>query len=563
MNSQKILVCAAWPYVNGDIHIGHLAGYFIPADIFTRFCRLKGIDTVFVSGSDCHGTPITVEADKRGITAKELVSEYIPKVHEIIEQYGIDYSLFTSTITDNHKKVTQEVFLNLFKNGYIIKKKSQQYYSESDNKFLPDRYVEGECPFCHAKSQRADQCEVCGRTIGLGELIEPYSKLTKAPVTLKETEHYFINFPKLENSIKEYVLNHENAWKDWVFKETIGFINEGLQERAITRDLDWGVEIPINELPEDQRIEFADSKRFYVWFDAVIGYLSATIEYCNSKNLDYKDYWNNKDCQHYYFMGQDNLTFHTIFWPGQLIGQNLDYNLPYFPSIVKFLNANGQKLSKSRGNIIDAKQVANHFGADAIRFYITSILPENKEGNWDWTDFKNTINAELVGNIGNFIHRVLTFYKNKLNAEKFEAKLDPAVETKINETFAMVSDLLEKNQFVAALNEVKKFSTYGNQYFDYNKPWEKLKLAPEEANSIILNCLQIVNSLRILLYPFIPEASHRLSNTLGLTNLNPTEGTNQFQFVSLPLTSISITEELVPLFKKLEETDIEAFTTPA
>lgn len=559
MNTKKILVAAAWPYVNGDIHIGHLAGYFIPADIFTRYSRLKGIDTVFVSGSDCHGTPITVEADKRGISAKELVNEYIPKVHEIINQYGISYSLFTSTITENHKKVTQDVFLNLFKNGYILKKKSLQYFSDTDNKFLPDRYVEGECPHCHSQGQRSDQCENCGRSLGFGELINPYSKLTKAPVTLKETEHYFINYPKLENQIKEYVLNHEGTWKDWVFKETIGFINEGLQERAITRDLDWGVEIPINDLPQEERIEFADTKRFYVWFDAVIGYLSATIEYCNSNGLDYRDYWNNKDAKHYYFMGQDNLTFHTIFWPGQLIGQNLDYNLPYFPSIVKFLNANGQKLSKSRGNIIDAKKVADHFGADLIRFYITSILPENKEGNWDWNDFRNSVNSELGGNIGNFIHRVLTFYKNKLNADKFDFEIDSELKNKIELAFTNVSEFLENGQFISALNEVKKLSTAGNQYFDYNKPWEKLKTDIPEAQRIIFNCIQLVNALRILINPFIPAASNKLSENLGLSILESEIGNDQFKFTKLSLDGITVVEQLQPLFKKIEDEHITAF----
>lgn len=559
MNTKKILVAAAWPYVNGDIHIGHLAGYFIPADIFTRYSRLKGIDTVFVSGSDCHGTPITVEADKRGISAKDLVNEYIPKVHEIINQYGISYSLFTSTITDNHKKVTQDVFLNLFKNGYILKKKSQQYYSETDNKFLPDRYVEGECPHCHSQGQRSDQCENCGRSLGFGELINPYSKLTKAPVTLKETEHYFIDYPKLESQIKEFVLNHENSWKDWVFKETMGFINEGLQERAITRDLDWGVEIPLNELPEDQRIEFAETKRFYVWFDAVIGYLSATIEYCNSKGIDYKDYWNNTDCKHYYFMGQDNLTFHTIFWPGQLIGQNLDYNLPFFPSIVKFLNANGQKLSKSRGNIIDAKKVADHFGAEAIRFYITSIMPENKEGNWDWNDFKNSVNSDLGGNIGNYIHRVLSFYKNKLNSDNFDFEIDSELNTKIIETFNKVGEYLENGQFVAALSEIKKLSTVGNQYFDHNKPWEKLKTDETEAKRIIFNCIQLVNALRILINPFIPDASDRLSTNLGLNKLESKIGLDQFVFSKLELSQVNLIPDLLPLFKKIEDEDIAAF----
>jgi methionyl-tRNA synthetase len=560
MNS-KILVAAAWPYVNGDIHIGHLAGYFIPADIFTRYSRLKGIDAVFVSGSDCHGTPITVEADKRGITAKELVGEYIPKVHEIIKQYNIAYSLFTSTITENHRNVTQEVFLNLFKNGFISKKKSEQYYSEADNKFLPDRYVEGECPHCHAQNQRSDQCENCGRSLDFGELINPYSKLTNAPVTLKETEHYFLNYPKLEDQIKEFVLNHENVWKDWVFKETTGFLNEGLKDRAITRDLDWGVEIPLDKLPESERIDDAENKRFYVWFDAVIGYLSATIEYCNANNLDYKEYWNNKDCKHYYFMGQDNLTFHTIFWPGQLIGQNLNYNLPYFPAIVKFLNANGQKLSKSRGNIIDAKKVGEHFGVDFIRYYITSILPENKEGNWDWIDFKNTVNADLAGNIGNFVHRVLTFYKNKLDAKTLSLNVDTQVQAKITETYIKVSELLENGQFVNALDQIKKLSTFGNQYFDHNKPWEVLKTDENKALEIVFNCLQIVNNLRILLKPFMPDSSDKLSKILGQTSIEPQINIELYTFSELLLSDVKLEENFKPLFPKLEDELLEAFTS--
>lgn len=559
MISEKVLVAAAWPYVNGDIHIGHLAGYFIPADIFTRASRLQGKDVVFVSGSDCHGTPITVEADKRGISAKDLVNEYIPKVHKIIEKYEISYSLFTSTITENHKKVTQEVFLNLYKNGYIAKKKSFQYYSEQDSKFLPDRYVEGECPHCHSKGQRSDQCENCGRTLGFGELIEPYSKLTKASVTLKETEHFFLQYSKLEEQIKEYVLSHENTWKDWVFKETLGFINEGLQDRAITRDLDWGVEIPTEGINKEDLIENLESKRFYVWFDAVIGYLSATIEYCSINKLNYKDYWNNNDCKHYYFMGQDNLTFHTIFWPGQLIGQEKGYNLPFFPSIVKFLNANGQKLSKSRGNIIDALEVANHFGSDNVRYYIASILPENKEGNWDWKDFQNKINSDLGGNIGNFIHRVLTFYKNKLESNLTNTSLDLEVQNIINSTFLNITEHLNKGNVIASIDEIRKLSTFGNQYFDHKKPWVLVKENIDECSKVIYNCLQIVNTLRILLFCITPTASAELSRILGLESITPQININNFIFKELNASELKV-GDLNPLFNKIEDETIESYT---
>lgn len=252
-------------------------------------------------------------------------------------------------------------------------------------------------------------------------------------------------------------------------------------------------------------------------------------------------------------MGQDNLTFHTIFWPGQLIGQNLNYNLPYFPSIVKFLNANGQKLSKSRGNIIDAKKVAEDFGSENVRFYISSILPENKEGNWDWNDFKNTINSELVGNIGNYIHRVLTFYKNKLENNNFDYSIDTEVEKRINESFNKIGTLFWKGEFVQALEEVKKLSTFGNQYFDHSKPWEVIKVDKSKALQIIFNCIQIVEALRILLYPFVPNASNKLSQNLGVDKLELEINNNKFRFNKLSLNNITITSTLEPLFKKIED----------
>lgn len=283
MKTKNIFIASAWPYVNGDIHIGHLAGYFIPADIFARYSRAVGFKTLWVSGADCHGTPITVEADKRKITPEELVKEYIPKVHRVINAYNLEFDLFTSTTTETHKKVTQEFFLNLLENNYIKKKKSLQYYSSQDNKFLPDRYVEGTCPHCDAKDQRADQCESCGRTLDFGELINPVSKLTKSKVELKETEHYFLALDELSQEINKFVDQSKGRWKSWVWSETKSLIQEGLKPRAITRDIDWGISIPNEQIPFDMQIENIDTKKFYVWFEAVIGYFSASIEYCEKK----------------------------------------------------------------------------------------------------------------------------------------------------------------------------------------------------------------------------------------------------------------------------------------
>jgi methionyl-tRNA synthetase len=562
---KKIFIGVAWPYVNGDIHIGHLAGYLIPCDIFARYSRLKGNDVLMVSGTDCHGTPITVAADKKGVTPQEIVNEYDPKVRDLIKLYDTSYDLFTRTTTENHKSTTQRVFLNLLVSGYIIKQTSKQYYSEQEKKFLPDRYVEGECPYCHAKDQRADQCENCGRTLGLGELISPKSKLTGSEVILKDTEHYFIDFPKLQDEIKNHVSKYEGEWRPWVWKETMGWLNEGLEPRAITRDLDWGVEIPDGQIPEKLRIENSEHKRFYVWFDAVIGYLSAAIEWASSNGRDWKEFWINPECKHYYFMGKDNLAFHTIFWPGQLIGQEENFggklNLIDVPVINQFLNLEGQKFSKSRGIYLDAYKIGDYFGVDTIRFYLASILPENSDANWQWTDFQNTINNELVGNFGNFVHRTLTFYQNKLNTDIriSNSVLEDDVEKFCNETFAEVNENMEKCNIVSALNSIMRFSKFGNQYFDRQKPWVSIKESRDQSERSIYNCLQIVYSLKTLLTPFLPGSMEKLNKILGISELTPTIGVDKYKFDILNMASLYLAPDFSPLFQKLETEKLDHY----
>lgn len=562
MNNNKIFIGVAWPYVNGDIHVGHLAGYMIPCDIFARFSRLKGYDTLMVSGTDCHGTPITIAADKKGVTPQEIIQEYDPKVRELIKLYNVSYDLFTSTTTENHKNVTQEVFLNLLQNGYIIKKRSEQYYSADENKFLPDRYVEGECSYCHAQEQRGDQCESCGRSLEVGELLNPYSKLSKSAVTLKETEHYFIDYEKLQNEILHFVESSE-GWRTWVKNETVGFIKEGLRERAITRDIDWGVAVPHDRISADQQLENGETKRFYVWFDAVIGYLSAAIEWANQKpeERDWKAFWINPNSKHYYFLGKDNLTFHTIFWPGQIIGQKKGYNLPYFPAVNQFLNLEGKKFSKSRGVIIDSVSVGKYFGTDTVRFYIASIMPESKDANWKWSEFKDTVNSELNGNIGNFINRTLVFYKNKLNStiHNENIQLDKAIIEESKTAFHEITTHLEKCEFVQALNRILKFSKFGNQYFDYQKPWMSIKEDPSQCEQTIYNCLQIVYSLATMLKPFMPDASERLEMLLGIKGSNGIIGEDHYCFGQLDLNALRIANEITPLFKRIEDIDIDTY----
>jgi len=542
---RRIFIGTAWPYVNGDLHIGHLAGYLIPADIFSRFCRLKGYETLMVSGTDCHGTPITVEADKRKITPQKLVEEYTPKVLELIKIYQITYDLFTSTTTENHKKITQEFFLNLLKNGYISKEKSYQYFSPEENRFLPDRYVEGECKFCLAKEQRGDQCENCGRSLEPGDLLNPKSKLKGTQVILKETEHYFFDYPKLQKEIENFVLN-SNHWREWVYKETLGFLREGLKERAITRDIDWGVPLPKEKIPENFLIENIEEKRFYVWFEAVIGYFSATVEWSEKNNKSWEDFWLDPSCRHYYFMGKDNLIFHTIFWPAELIGQQKGYNLPYFPAVNNFLLLEGKKFSKSRGVHIDSLEIAKDYGVDNVRFYISSILPENKDADFKWQEFKNTINNELVDKIGNFIHRVLVFYNDKLCQKIEHQNLDNEVLKKTNEILKNYEESLEKCQIASAFNLILNYVNFANRYLDKEKPWHsKNKQKNEE---VIFSSLQIINHLRILLWPFIPKSMEKLDKILGFS-LEPKIGKNYFNFQFLK--DIRLRSKPEPLFKKI------------
>ena len=544
---KKIFIGAAWPYVNGDLHIGHLAGYLIPCDIFSRFSRLCGYETLMVSGTDCHGTPITLEADKKGIKPQDIVNEYTPKIHYLIKLYDISFDIFTATFTENHHKITQEFFLRLLKNGYIIKQKTLQYYSPLENKFLPDRYVEGKCSFCGAEGQRADQCEKCGRVLEPGQLINPLSNLTKKPVILKETDHYFLDYSKLQDKIERYVRENKH-WKYWVYEETISWLKEGLKPRPITRDLDWGVKIPDQEIPETLRLEGSENKRFYVWFDAVIGYFSASVEWANKNNRDWREFWQNENCYHYYFMGKDNLIFHTIFWPGQIIGQEMNLNLPYFPCVNQFLFLEGQKFSKSRGIIIDSIEIGEKYGIDEVRFYISSILPENKDSDFKWKEFEQKINGELVDNLGNFIQRVLIFYRDKLDNRLLNKEIDNEIKNKIENTYFKVRKKLERCEMVSSLKMIFELIKEGNKYLEKNEPWKKEK---KDSEKIIFNSLLVIVNLSYLLNPFLPHFSKNLRKMINLEEINYQIGKDQFKINFEEIEKIKIAD-YQPLFRKIK-----------
>lgn len=578
---RKNFIGVAWPYVNGDLHPGHIAGCYLAADIFARYKRLRGEEVLMVSGSDCFGTPITIQAEKENRTPKQIVEYYSPRITKLLlETYKISFDSFTKTDTKLHKQLTQKFFLHLLKNGFIFKKKTFQYYSEKDGKFLPDRYVEGICSFCKAKDQRGDQCEVCGRTLEVGQLINPRAKLTQSNVVIKETEHYFVNLKLFQNDLITYVSSKTEIWKEWVFKETINIIND-LQERPITRDINWGVKIPKKHISHEMLIDDINNKRFYVWFDAVIGYFSESIKWAKKFGWDIKNFlteWWSQDAvnlKHFIFVGKDNLFFHTIWWPSLIMGQktefyNIHLKLPDNVVVNQFLNLEGNKFSKSRGIYIDSTELVEKYGLDSVRFYITSIMPENQDSNWIWVDFINKVNNQLVANLGNFIHRTLTFCTEKLkitslkdsnfeiDTEFFELqeKSYSIYELLLgkNNIFDQVSDYIEKMQFKNALNCVLLLGQLGNVYFDRKKPWLTINSNHMEAQKTIINCICIIYAIRILINPILPDTSDKISNILSLKNIDSTKNLNSniWKFNKEEFLEININESLIkPLFQKL------------
>ena len=552
-----------------------------------------------VSGSDCHGTPITVQADKEKTTPQEIVKKYHKKDLELFEQYDLSYNLYTTTTTENHKKVTQQLFLDLLENGYIIKDTMKQYYSAEDKEFLPDRYVEGTCPHCGAKEQRSDQCENCGRWLKDGELLDPVSKRTGKKVELKDSEHYFLDFGKLQKDLDNYITgkldgkDKKKIWRDWVYKETAGWLKEGMEKRAITRDLDWGVELPIDRIPKDLQIGNIEKKKIYVWFEAVIGYLSAPQEWSElvkefsptelkkeitddyifrfykGQAKDWKEWWLNPDCEIYNFMGQDNLVFHTLMWPGELIGankgraENEKYTLPHNVVVNKFMNFNDAKFSKSRGNIVDSGELAEKFGTDAVRYFVLANLPENKETNFTWERFIDAVNNELVANLGNFINRTLVFYsknfKGKISGDPdvfYNTEYDSNIGKGslggwVDYTFKNCEKNLIKCEFVEALKQIMLFSSYGNKYFNDSEIWKLIKMDQKKAEKIMFNFLNIVEALRLLMRPFLPEAYEKLTKMLGLEIDEPEVGKNNWQFNSI--SGYPNLKEVKPLFAKIDK----------
>ncbi|MEP7198515.1 MAG: methionine--tRNA ligase, partial [Chloroflexota bacterium] len=499
------------------------AGAYLPADIFARYQRMRGNHVLMVSGSDSHGTPVTFEADKEGITPRELFLRYHESFVENLRGLGVSFDLFTHTDTENHQRVSQDIFTKLRADELIFQKGGPQLYCEHDQRFLPDRYVYGKCPVCGFPNARGDQCQNCDSVLDALELGDPQCKLAKDgerhKVVVRETEHFYLDLPAQAGPLLAWFEAQSQRWRPNVSRFAHNYVANGLQARAITRDLEWGVPVPVAGW---------EDKRLYVWFEAVIGYLSASIEWAKNNGTPdaWKDWWYNNDARTYYFIGKDNIPFHAIIWPAMLLGVKTLYhadggtlNLPYDITSNEFMNLEGRKFSKSEHWAVWLPDALSRYDADPIRYYLTAVAPETRDSDWAWSDFLRRNNDELVGTWGNLANRVLTFaYRNFDQQVPQPGELDEsdrALIAKVEDAFAPIGALLDQTQFRSALAETMGVAREANKYLNEKEPWKQIKADRARAATTIYVALRVIDSLKTLFYPFLPFSSQALHEQLG------------------------------------------------
>ena len=625
---ENILIAIAWPYANAEIHVGNITGSHLPGDIVARYHRLKGNKVLMVSGTDSHGTPVTIAADREGKPVEEVYKKYHDGFIEVFKGYGITYDLFTTTHTENHFKVSQAMFLALKQNGFLFTQKSMQWYSPSSKRFLPDRYVEGTCYICGFEGARSDQCDNCGNVLEPEKLINPRSKegdvLSESKggaLELRETEHFYLDLSKLEPDVKQFLRERAEHMRDTVIGESLRKIeSEGLKPRSITRDLDWGIPVPL---------EGWEGKCLYVWIEAVVGYLSAAIEWSQlsdvkaraersepdserSRSDAWLEWWANPASKHFYFQGKDNIFFHTSMWPAELMGageqfaeifappqpspdgkapspegEGVKLTLPYDVPANQFMNLEGQKISGSRNWGVWGRDALTRYDPDALRYYLTVNMPEAKDSDWNWAEFVARNNNELVATWGNLVNRVLSF------AHKHWEGHVPAVDESalrdadrnllavIENGFATIGAELEAVRLRSALGEAMKLATAVNQYLDQTSPWSEIKKDKAEAAKTIYTALRAIDSLKVLFAPFLPFTSEKLHTFFGyetplfgeqyIEEIKDSLGTHTglryksvgrddippYQWKPSELKPGQKLNQPAPLFKKLEESVIE------
>ncbi|HEU5389479.1 MAG TPA: methionine--tRNA ligase [Streptosporangiaceae bacterium] len=524
---RTILSAPAWPYANGPRHIGHVSGFGLPCDMFSRYQRMAGNRVLMVSGTDEHGTPIQVQADAEGVTARELADRYNRVIVNDLTSLGMTYDLFTRTTTRNHYAVTQEIFTGLLKNGYIFPRTTLGAISPSTGRTLPDRYIEGTCPICGYDSARGDQCDNCGNQLDPADLITPRSRINGETPIFRETEHYFLDLPAFAEVLGSWLQAKAGHWRPNVLKFSLNLLDD-LQPRAITRDLDWGVPVPLDGWRD------RPDKRIYVWFDAVIGYLSASVEWARrSGDPDaWRAWWNDPSAEAYYFMGKDNIVFHSEIWPAMLLGYDGQgskggspgplgtLNLPTEVVSSEYLTMEGRKFSSSRAVVIYVKDFLERYDVDALRYYVAVAGPETQDTDFTWSEFVRRNNDELVATWGNLVNRAVSFAARNVGSIPAAGQLtdlDSELLARSRQAFGVVGEHLSASRFKFGINEAMRTVSEANKYFSEQAPWKLRESDPDRMRTVLHVALQLVDDAKTLLTPFLPRSSQQVHELLGGT----------------------------------------------
>ena len=545
--SERIFIAVAWPYANGPLHLGQIAGAYLPADIFARYHRTKGNEVLMVSGSDQHGTPITIKAEQEGKKPSEVVARYHQQFLDSWQKLGISFDLFTTTGTANHASVVQDIFLTLLDRGYIYKEIVSQPFCPQCQRFLPDRYIEGTCPYCHSPGARGDQCDQCNKPLSPAELIDPHCRLCGTTPIFRDSEHFFLKLSDFQGKLSKWVTNTQKKrkWRPNALNLTMRYLKEGLKDRAITRDIEWGVPVPVDGY---------EDKRIYVWFEAVIGYLSAAKEWAKLSGDEekWRSFWQGDEVKSYYFIGKDNIPFHTLIWPAMLMGYNDDLNLPYDVPANEFLTIEGRKLSTSHNWAVWLPDYLSRYDPDPLRYALSINMPETGDTDFSWREFVRRNNDELVATYGNLVNRVLTFvYRNfdgcvpaPSNTSASPTQLEINSAAKFNDVGKFLSDCHFKQAIILAMSLAHE----ANRYLDEKSPWKAIKEDRQAAANSLFAAICVISHLKTMLYPFLPFSSQKVHEFLGFEGKIEDYG---WQLHSPPPGQRLM--EPQPLFTKLDE----------
>ncbi len=549
--AKKFLITSALPYANGPLHLGHLAGAYLPGDIFARYCRLKKRNVIYICGTDEHGVPITITAEREKKTPQQVVDFYYEIIKSGFERFGMSFDNFSRTSLKIHHQTSQQFFLKLYEKGYMDKNEVQQFYCQHDNIFLADRYIEGECPYCHYPEARGDQCENCGKWLEPPQLINPKCKICSNEPVIRDTFHYFFKLSKFQKQLQEWI-NSKLGWRDNVVNFCNNWFAEGLEDRAVTRNLKWGVPVPLKG---------SRDKVLYVWFEAPIGYISSTKEWAEKigqPNL-WKDYWLDPDNTNLiHFIGKDNIVFHAIIFPAMLLGDG-DYVLPENIPANEFLNIKGLKFSTSRGMALWVHEFLDDFSADSLRYTLAINMPETRDADFSWEDFQAKHNNELADILGNFVNRTFTFiqkyYDNKIPAGNQLDNLDQQLINRLTRGRDTIGQYIDEFQFKEATRQFMDIVRFANKYFNDQEPWRTHKINPDKCATTLNLCAQAAYSLAILMNPILPFTSDKIWKMLNLSG-KPTE-TSWDNIGNLNLKDLHEIGKIEILFEKIPDETIE------